>query len=99
MAPWQGSPLPPAWWVLSRTLAEPGRLVEGELQGRAVLRGDGTSKSWPHTAVDILQLFFFFLLHSNGVPPSLVLAVPGGINYIVHALNSLFCNDNWMQFP
>ena len=41
-------------------LGGPGRLVEGELRGRAMLRGDGTSKSWPHTAVDILQLFFFF---------------------------------------
>lgn len=29
----------------------------------------------------------------------LFLAVPSGNNYIVHALNSLFCNDNWMQFP
>lgn len=77
-----------------------------------MLRGDATSKSWPHTAVDILQLlppffFFFFFFssflhfffHSDGVPPLLVLAVPSGNNYIVHALNSLFCNDNWMQFP
>lgn len=78
----------------------PGRLAEGEPKpkGKAVLRGDGTSKSWPHTAVDILQPFFFFF-HSNGVPPLLFLAVPSGNNYIVHALNSLFCNDNWMQFP
>lgn len=74
--------------------------MEGEPEGRTVLRGDGTSKSWPHTALDILQpFFFFFLLHSNGVPPLLVLAVSSGINYVVHALNSLFCNNNWMQFP
>lgn len=59
------------------------------LRGRAVLRGDVTSKSWPHTAVDSLQLYFFFsfsFFHSNGVPPLLFLAVPSGNNYIVHAL-------------
>lgn len=84
---------PVKMWVqapgLVHALLQHYRPVAGRgLRGRAVLRGDVTSKSWPHTAVDSLQLFFFSFsfFHSNGVPPLLFLAVPSGNNYIVHAL-------------
>lgn len=45
----------------------PGGLL-GWLRGKAALRGDVTSKAWPHTAVDILQLlppFFFSFFFSS----------------------------------
>lgn len=56
-----------------------------------------------HTQQEILYSFSPCssgpLLPQRWGAPLLLLAVPSGNNYIVHALNSLFCNDNWMQFP
>lgn len=48
-----------------------------------------------HAQQEMIVYSLFFPLHSNGVPPLLFLEAPSGNNYIVHALNSPFCNDNW----
>lgn len=51
------------------------------LRGRTVLRGDVTSKSWPHTEVDSLQLLFFSFLFftATGCHPCCFWQFPVGI--------------------